>query len=413
MLTNMYPPHHYGGYELSCRDVVERWRARGHQVEVLTTAMRVAGVADPPTEPDDGVHRELSWYWDEHVLTSPPRWRRLLLERANHRRLAEALRRHRPDVVSVWNMGAMSLGLLGPLVDSGVPLVYSVCDDWLIYGPRLDAWTRMFRDHPALGRAVTAVTGVPTALPDIGASGTFCFVSQTTQARAEAHSDWRFPDATVVYSGIDPSDFPLSSPRRRPWRGRLLYVGRVDDRKGLDTAIRAVARLEAPTSLDIVGKGDEVYLAQLRRLVASLGIEDRVTFSSADRAQLADRYRSADALVFPSTWTEPFGLVPVEAMACATPVLATGVGGSGEFLADGVNCLLFPPGDDEALAAAVRRLAGDPALCRGLCERSRATASELTVDRLADVLEDWHVAAARRFSQGRPPDRRPPYSARP
>ena len=54
VLTNMYPPHHYGGYELSCRDVVDRWRARGHDIEVLTTTMRVPGVADPPEEPGRG-----------------------------------------------------------------------------------------------------------------------------------------------------------------------------------------------------------------------------------------------------------------------------------------------------------------------------------------------------------------------
>jgi glycosyltransferase involved in cell wall biosynthesis len=318
-----------------------------------------------------------------------------------------ARRRQRPDVVSVWNMGALSLALLAPIIESEVPVVYVVCDDWLIYGPQLDAWTRMFRERRVLGRVVASLSGVPTAVPD-GSDGTFCFVSQTTSDRAREHGAWRFSDATVVYSGIDTEDFPIAPPAARPWRGRLLCVGRIDGRKGFDTAIRAVARLEEPVSLDIVGKGDDAHLASLQELVASLGLEHRVTFSTAERADLADVFSSADAFVFPSTWTEPFGLVPVEAMACGTPVLATAVGGSAEFLADGFNCLRFEAEDDAGLADAVRRLAGDPELRERLGANGRATAAELTVDRLADVLEEWHVAAADRFSNGRPSERRSP-----
>ena len=66
-----------------------------------------------------------------------------------------------PDVVSAWNMGAMSLGLLTALVERDVPIVYNVYDDWLVYGPKLDAWTRLFRRRPRLGRMVRARTGVP------------------------------------------------------------------------------------------------------------------------------------------------------------------------------------------------------------------------------------------------------------
>ncbi len=402
VLTNMYPPHHFGGYELSCRDVVERWRATGHEVEVLTTSMRVDGVAEAPGESDRGVHRELEWYWDRHVLTSPSPYRRLRVERANHRALAAALRRHRPDVISVWNMGVMSLGLLAQLVDARTPIVYVVCDDWLIYGPELDAWTRMFDGRPRLGRLASAITRVPTRLPDLGSSGTFCFVSETTRDRAAESSRWRFPDATVVYSGIDMTDFPDVPTAARSWGARLLYVGRLDERKGVDTAIRALARLDETATLQIIGKGDDSYVAHLEALAADLEVGSRVRFSSAERSSLATHYRSADALVFPSTWTEPFGLVPLEAMACGTPVIATGMGGSSEFLSDGVNCLQFPPWDDSALAARVEELAGDAALREHLVERGRATAAELTVDRLAERLEAWHVAAADRFRDGRP-----------
>lgn len=431
VITNMYPPHHYGGYELNCRDVVGRWRSGGHHVSVLTSTIRVPGVEDGPEE-DPGVFRELSAYWDDHRLLNPSLRARLRTERANQWRLAQAMTRSRPDVVSVWNMGALSFGLLTAMAERGVPLVHVVEDDWLSFGPRVDPWARLFLGRPRLAGAVRSVVGVPTALADLGATGTFCFVSRALRAQAERESIWRYPDATVVYSGIDRRDFPPAStngtgagagswagadagpwagPARgggRPWGWRLLYVGRIDPRKGLDTAIKALALLAPEARLEVIGRGDDRYLAELRRLAAGLGVTERVRYGCRPRAELAGRYRAADVLVFPSTWDEPFGLVPVEAMACATPVVATATGGSGEFLVDEANCLRFPPGDHRAAAAAVERLAADPDLRGRLVRGGLETAVELDVDRLAEVLEEWHVAAASRFASGRPAPRPAP-----
>jgi SAM-dependent methyltransferase len=110
--------------------------------------------------------------------------------------------------------------------------------------------------------------------------------------------------------------------------------------------------------------------------------------------------------VFPSEWEEPFGLVPIEAMACGTPVVATGTGGSGEFLRDEYNCVLFPPGDPRALAFAIRRLHEDADLRDRVVRGGQQTADELDVERLADAFEEWHIAAAERFARGAPADRR-------
>ena len=86
-------------------------------------------------------------------------------------------------------------------------------------------------------------------------------------------------------------------------------------------------------------------------------------FERPPRDALAGVYAGADALLFCVEWPEPFGLVPLEAMAVGTPVVATGTGGSAEYLRDGENCLLVEPGDADARSPrAVRRLAGDPEL---------------------------------------------------
>lgn len=409
VVSNMYPPHHLGGYELACRDVMDRLRDRGHEIEVLTTTMRLPDVETPADEPARGIHRELAFYWDDHELVRPSLPRRIAIERANQRALASALARFRPDVVSAWNMGAMSLGLLTTIVERDLPLVLMLLDEWPWYAPNIDPWIHAFDGRPLLGRLARAATGAPAALPDLGASASFCYISDMIRRSVEQKSRWPAPRAAgIVYCGINTDEFPIPDepPPPRAWRWKLLHVGRLDERKGIHVVVEALARLPEQATLEIVGRGEQRYAERLHALVESLGLTDRVRFGVADRIELRDRYTDADVCVFPTIWEEPLGLVPLEAMACATPVVATGTGGSGEFLLDGVTCSRIPPEDVEATAAAVRRLAEDEAYRARLVSGGLRAARELSLDRYADAVEEWHVAAAARFPNGHPPDRR-------
>ena len=384
VVTSMYPPHSYGGYEASCRDVVERWRARGHRVTVLTTDTRVAGVPDGPAE--DGVRRELGFYWADHRLPDRPLRERVALERRNQAALGRALDEVRPGVVSFWSMGAMSLGLLETTADRGLPMVLVVCDDWLVYGERADLWRRPLTS-PLRRSVARRLTGLPTGWPSPAAAHAV-YVSEHVRRTAEQRAPWRPATSAVVGSGIDPVDFPVRPPEPRPWAWRLLHVGRLDPRKGIDDAVRALALLPPGATLDVVGRGDPEHRTALEALVDELGVA--VRFDAVPRSALAERYAAADAVVFAPTWEEPFGLVPLEAMACATPVVATGTGGSAGFLVDGENCLLVPPRDPAAIAAAVHRLAGDEALRRRLVEGGVRTAAAHDADAYAERLEREH-----------------------
>ncbi|MBA2283580.1 MAG: glycosyltransferase family 4 protein [Actinomycetota bacterium] len=405
-----YPPHHIGGYEVSCRDVMERLADRGHEVAVLTSDLRRPGVSDPPGERDGRIPvcRDLvPWFRDE-ALWAPPWWARWRIERANQRALVAALDRTRPDVVSAWQLGGLSIGLLTTVARRGIPIVYALSDDWLSYAPELDAWNRLFRRVPnPIARLLGHVLRVPTTVPDLGSTGPFCFISDATRQRAEQYTPWSMDDTALVYSGIDGRLFEPGDGQRgaRPWgAGRLLYVGRYDPRKGIETTIRAMPQLPGMV-LEVQGTGDAVERDRLAALAGNLGISDRVEFAAVDRAGLPDRYRAADLVVFPSEWEEPFGLVPVEAMACGTPVVATGVGGSNEFLVGGRNCIRFRSGDADDLAAAVRRVAADADLRERMVADGFRTAEYFDVDRLADAFEAWHDAAAARFADGRPRSR--------
>jgi glycosyltransferase involved in cell wall biosynthesis len=376
---NMYPPHHLGGYELMWRAAVAHHRAAGHEVRVLTTDWREPYV-DASTPEDEDVHRELRWYWHDHDFPRLGPRARLALERHNARTLDRHIAQFVPDVVCWWAMGGMSLSLIGRVRGAGLPAVAVVVDDWLLYGPQVDAWWRL------LGRRARRLRE---------ACG-WLFASRTLLERAQ-ESGFDPPEPEVAYPGIDPGLFRAQPDARHGWAWRLLYCGRIDERKGIDIAVEALPHLPPEARLRIVGGGDDTHLAELRALTARLGLEDRVSFERLPRAELPAAYGAADALLFPVRWIEPFGLVPLEGMACGTPVVTSGRGGSGEYLADGENCLLFDvEAGGGALAAALERLAADPALRERLVAGGSATAERFTEKSFNDAV----LAALERSRHG-------------
>ena len=120
----------------------------------------------------------------------------------------------------------------------------------------------------------------------------FCFVSDHTRRRALDAEPWSYPFSTVVYSGIDHGSFPVVDAKaEQRWRGRLLYVGRLDAWKGVDTLLRALTLLPADTTLTCYGRGGAEQRARLGRLAETLGISERVSFGSLERHELAARYQ--------------------------------------------------------------------------------------------------------------------------
>jgi glycosyltransferase involved in cell wall biosynthesis len=378
----MYPPHHLGGYELMWRSAVGFLRERGHEVRVLATDHREAQ-PDPAIAEDADVHRELRWYWREHDFPrlSPPAL--LRLERGNGAVLQRHVEEFRPDAVSWWAMGGMSLSLIERVRRAGVPAAFVVVDEWLLYGPQVDAWQRTFGRNRAMARLAEAISGVPSRV-DLGAAGHWQFVSAAVRDRAlERHPD--LTDSSIAHAGIDPSRFGAAPPR--PWGWRLLYLGRIDERKGIDTAIRALRHLPKAT-LRVVGWGDDGHLAELHELARETAAADRVEFDVVDRDAVAAAYAEADATLFPVRWDEPWGLVPLESMAVGTPVIATGSGGSGEYLRDRENCLIFAPRDDDAaLAAAIAELAADGGLRERLRQGGIETARRFTEEAFNEAVE--------------------------
>jgi glycosyltransferase involved in cell wall biosynthesis len=173
--------------------------------------------------------------------------------------------------------------------------------------------------------------------------------------------------ASIVPCGVDTSVFTPKGPvAPRSGRPRLLVLGRVVERKGQEDAVRALARVP-DAELVVVGgppvaelDGDP-EVRRLRAVAEEVGVADRLRFSgSVARADVPAWVRSAD-VVLAVPWYEPFGITPLEAMACGRPVVATAVGGLVDSVAEGVTGDLVPARDPERLGEVVAALLADDA----------------------------------------------------
>ncbi len=175
----------------------------------------------------------------------------------------------------------------------------------------------------------------------------------------------------------------------------VFYVGRFDQRKGIETLVRAIAKsqLRNNTNLQLVisgssrpGQSDGMERDRIASIVAELGLKDCTIFTGhLDETILPYYYAAADVCVVPSHY-EPFGLVAIEAMASRTPVVASNVGGLQFTVVPEVTGLLVPPKNEIAFAGAIDRILTNPAWAKQLGETGRQR---------VEIAFSWHTVASR------------------
>lgn len=199
-------------------------------------------------------------------------------------------------------------------------------------------------------------------------------------------------EITVVYNGIDTGLFvaPDPAPVLTFPPLKLLFVGRLQPWKGVDTAIHAIAKV--PDAMLCIA-GDGIHRIPLVALVERLGLAHRVLFlGSLPRQEIARQLPHFHALVATSFASETFGIGLVEAQACGVPVLASRFGGFVEVVAEGRTGLFFPPRDAEALAAHIRTLATHPTLRMELATAAPAWAQQFAWAAVTDRVVTAYTA---------------------
>ncbi len=166
---------------------------------------------------------------------------------------------------------------------------------------------------------------------------------------------------------------------------KILYIGGLVERKGVQYLIKAFANLAKENEnlrLWIVGDGPQKNF--LKNLAKELGIEGKVTFFGwINHSRIAPYFLAADVFVLPS-WDEPWGLVINEAMSLSKPVVTTyGVGSCLDLVENGVNGFIVPPKDSETLYMAIKKVISSESLLRNMGENSLEIIKNFTYERMA------------------------------
>jgi glycosyltransferase involved in cell wall biosynthesis len=203
---------------------------------------------------------------------------------------------------------------------------------------------------------------------------------------------------TVVPCGVDLERFgPGPAEPRTPGRHRLVAACRLVERKGVGNAISALARVPG-AELHIAGGGEdcEAEARRLRALAEAEAVAGRVVFRGrVDRDGMPALLRSADAVLC-VPWYEPFGIVPLEAMACGVPVVCTAVGGQTDSVVHGVTGVHVPPRDPASLAEALHALLADPERRARLgAAGARRARERYGFDRIARATQDVYAELVR------------------
>ena len=203
-------------------------------------------------------------------------------------------------------------------------------------------------------------------------------------------------DYNIIPNGIDLEHFsPDVSPVDKFCDGKLniLFVGRLESRKGLNYLINAYKQVkkEFPNSrLIAVGPGTRLR-RKYERLVKRNGLEDVVFVGYASYAELPRYYKTADIFCSPATGRESFGITLIEAMAIGKPIVASNIDGYASVLTHGAEGLLVPPKDKKALAQALISLMTDESLRRQMGARGKLTAEGYNWKHIAQRILDYYI----------------------
>ena len=393
VISNLFPPHILGGYEILCGQVCDALTRRGHDVTVLTSDHGTDGGA--PREDSLGVRRALKLYAPFDMPAGLMRARRLRAGRFNYRVTAEEIAARTPDVIFMWSQLRLTVAPARAAEDSPAAVAYTFNDENILgylpgpFGLRPRKLARWLIEN-------LLIPGV--TLKGLRFDHATC-ISRTLRDRLLARG-LPAQEIKVIYQGIPIADFPL---KPRPGSihspARLLYAGQLHPWKGVHTLIEAAGRIaeargRGAAAVTVVGGGPQDYVAELERDAAACGaaVEFR---GRVPHHELPTIYRDHDVFVFPSTWPEPFGLTHLEAMASGTPVVSTAAGGQAEFLDHGRNALIFEKEDAAGLAARVWELMDSAGLRERLAAAGRATVEErFTLDRYVTELEAFLQEAA-------------------
>jgi glycosyltransferase involved in cell wall biosynthesis len=416
IVSNLYPPHYRGGYEVRCAQVAEALQLAGHEVRVLTTVYGLPlGPGGKFRSSTEILNRVRVDRWLHNFAFGPQQagrpwtWFQARRELRDARRFLNILDEFRPDVLNWWNMNGISKLLLPLPRTRHVPDVHWIESRWMIdeygsngekvssfwtslwegtWGPTI--WRPLFRCIGQRWERCVEREGIPTrAFPNQPSH--VCFVSKYL-CTLHREAGLEFASSEVLEGGIPVTPFfaPIRSQGTKPGKLRVLFAGQLTKDRGLHTAVEAIGQmpvaLRQRLTLSVAGAASDAdgeYRQQVVRRVEELGLVGVVTFlGKVAHSDMANTYKDHDLLVFLSTREEGLPLVMVEAMLAGCTVVTTGSGGATE-IAELADLPLVPKGDSLALARMLSMYVADrESLAEVAARGQKAALEEYSLERM-------------------------------
>jgi glycosyltransferase involved in cell wall biosynthesis len=404
LLTQNYPPEQPGGIARYMHEVALGMAARGHHVHVLTR----------------GRERDLVTFedcvWVHRIVPremAPPDPSQAITVPAHIWKHAATMARETEQIAGGRNVDAVYAPLwdcegLALLLGGRFPVVTGLQTPLRFF---LESNERLARDEAFMASFARPMLVLEKRLLE-GSAGVHAISTAIAADIARAYGVALAPPrlAVVPLGLADWTKAPAVSPAPLPPGAlRVLFVGRIEGRKGIDVLLETAKSLLPSfphVYLDVVGSdpfagdGGRSYRMMFDRDPAAAAIRDRVRFhGEVPEEALRGFYRACDVFVAPSRY-ESFGLIFVEAMMFAKPVVGCRAGGMPEVIADGVTGLLAEPGDAASLRGCLERLIADPALRARMGAAGRRRYEErFTPDRMIDALVAFLSTVARQAPQ--------------
>lgn len=362
-LFSPYDHAYSGGVQSHIREIADQFRTWGHTVRIVAPSSRPLRDDDPDFIP---MGRPVPLPTADSIA-------RISLSAWLHPRIKSLLERERFDVVHMHEplVGFVPFSALRQIDTNRTVTVatfhsYRNRRVWWAIGPDRLANRLLNRMH---GRIA---------------------VSNPAASFHNSH----FPaDYRIIPNGVRVDDFRDAEPLPELMDGKinLLFLGRLEKRKGLKYLLLAYSRLKwdwPDLRLIVVGGGQPD--ADCYRIMSERNLQDVMMVGRTSDELRARYFKSAHIYCSPATGKESFGIVLLEAMAAGAPVLATDIEGYASVIEHGYNGLLAPPKDDEGLAQAIVALINDPSLRYRLAERGAETADTHRWENIAGRVMDYY-----------------------
>ncbi len=401
--NSIFYPDVIGGAEISSHLLAVKLHERGHAVDALATSGRRDTPDGLATRPLPGTTGQV-YYGASHGLydlygpDGPPEPPGIVVRGLHHlaavrsprwRRLAgEALDRSRPDVLHTNTIVGMTPMIWEAARERGIPIVHTLRDYHLLC-PRttlLRSSGRECVDTPWPCRALRRLK--------LDRTGDIAVITAPSTFVLQRHLDaGGFPGARAVRVPNSCETIPDTIPDRRHWTSpRGIYLGQLDTHKGVDVLLAALAQLEQNSAhdlgFDFAGVGPLATRVEAFCATAPARFRYHGQVAGNTKYQLL---REASFLVVPSVWNDNFPRTMLDAFAWGLPVIGSDRGGIPEVVGHEREGVIIEP-EPSALAAAIRRYAGDPVLRARHGEAARAAASLYTIDKQVDAFLDIYAS---------------------